>query len=495
MVLAELGGRISSALQAMNKVTVIDEKALTECLNEIARALMQADVQFKMVMAMQQNIKKIVNFEELAAGHNKRGIIEKAIFNELCKMLDPGTTPFQVKKGKPNVVMFVGLQGSGKTTTCGKYAHYYQKKGWKPALVCADTFRAGAFDQLKQNATKAKIPFYGSYTETDPAKIAQEGVEKFKKEGCDLIMVDTSGRHMQEAALFEEMRQVSESTAPDLVIFVMDGSIGQAAFDQAQAFKESVAVGAVIVTKMDGHAKGGGALSAVAATKSPVIFIGTGEHMDEFEPFETKPFVSRLLGLGDWSGFMDKIQEVIPADQQPELLNKLAEGHFTLRIMYEQFQNILKMGPLNQVMSMIPGLGQELMPKGREKESVARLKRFMCMMDSMTNEELDSSNPKLFQDPRRIMRVARGSGRHPLEVQDMLEEYKKMDKIWGKMKGLKLNKKGAMNAAAQNMNAMQLGRALPAHMVQQMGGVAGLQNMMKQLNSKDFQMMGNMLGK
>ncbi|CAI7781512.1 unnamed protein product [Closterium sp. NIES-53] len=296
MVLAELGGRISRAIQAMNRVTVIDEKALNECLNEITRALLQADVSFKMVMGLQQNIKRIVNLEELAAGHNKRIIIEKAIFNELCNMLDPNTTPYQPKKGKPNIIMFVGLQGSGKTTTCGKYAHFYQRKGWKPALICADTFRAGAFDQLKQNATKAKIPFYGSYTETDPAKIAQEGVAIMKKEGCDLIIIDTSGRHKQEASLFEEMRQVSELTNPDLVLFVMDSSIGQAAYDQAQAFKASVPVGAVIITKMDGHAKGGGALSAVAATKSPVIFIGTGEHIDEFEQFETKAFVSRLLG-------------------------------------------------------------------------------------------------------------------------------------------------------------------------------------------------------
>ncbi|KAM1078018.1 hypothetical protein ACFX15_024632 [Malus domestica] len=349
MVLAQLGGSISRALQQMSNATVIDEKVLNECLNEITRALLQSDVQFKLVRDMQTNIKKIVNLDDLAAGHNKRKIIQQAIFNELCKMLDPGKPSFAPKKGKPSVVMFVGLQGSGKTTTCTKYAYYYQKKGWKPALVCADTFRAGAFDQLKQNATKAKIPFYGSYMESDPVKIAVEGVETFKKENCDLIIVDTSGRHKQEAALFEEMRQVSEATKPDLVIFVMDSSIGQAAFDQAQAFRQSVSVGAVIVTKMDGHAKGGGALSAVAATKSPVIFIGTGEHMDEFEVFDVKPFVSRLLGMGDWSGFMDKIHEVVPMDQQPELLQKLSEGNFTMRIMYEQFQNILKMGPIGQV--------------------------------------------------------------------------------------------------------------------------------------------------
>ncbi|KAG2592043.1 hypothetical protein PVAP13_5NG523200 [Panicum virgatum] len=296
MVLAQLGGSISRALAQMSNATVIDEKVLNDCLNEISRALLQADVQFKMVRDMQTNIKRIVNLEALAAGTNKRRIMQQAVFTELCNMLDPGKPSFTPKKGKPSVVMFVGLQGSGKTTTCTKYAFYHQRKGFKPALVCADTFRAGAFDQLKQNATKAKIPFYGSYMESDPVKIAVEGVERFKKENCDLIIVDTSGRHKQEAALFEEMRQVSEATKPDLVIFVMDSSIGQAAFDQAQAFKQSASVGAVIITKMDGHAKGGGALSAVAATKSPVIFIGTGEHIDEFEVFDVKPFVSRLLG-------------------------------------------------------------------------------------------------------------------------------------------------------------------------------------------------------
>ncbi|KAF6175892.1 hypothetical protein GIB67_003380 [Kingdonia uniflora] len=191
--------------------------------------------------------------------------------------------------------VYVGLQGSGKTTACTKYAFHYQKKGWKPTIVCADTFRAGAFDQLKHNATKAKIPFYGRYMESNPVKIAVE---------------DTSGRRKQEASLFEEMRQVSEATKSDLVIFVMNSSIGQAAFDQAQAFKQSVSVGTAIITKMDGHAKEGGALSAVAAIKSPVIFIRTGDHMVEFEIFDVKPFVSRILGMGDWPGFMDKIHEV-----------------------------------------------------------------------------------------------------------------------------------------------------------------------------------------
>ncbi|XP_045814903.1 signal recognition particle 54 kDa protein 2-like [Trifolium pratense] len=247
MVLAQLGGSISRALQNMSNSTVIEEAVFHDCLNEINRALLQADVQFELIRNMHANIKNIVNLDGLAAGHSKRKIIQQAVFDELCKMLDPTTgikssSFFFPKKGKTSVVMFVGLQGSGKTTTCTKYAHYYQKKGLKPGLVCADTFRAGAFDQLKQNATKAKIPFYGSYMESDPVKIVVEGVERFKEENCDLIILDTSGRHKQEAALFEEMCQLSEATKPDLVIFVMDSSIGQAAFGQAQAFKQSVAV-------------------------------------------------------------------------------------------------------------------------------------------------------------------------------------------------------------------------------------------------------------
>ena len=203
---------------------------------------------------MRESIKNNVDVEALAGGLNKRKMLEQAVCNELCSMLDPGKEPYTPKKKQANVIMFVGLQGCGKTTTCTKYAYLYKRKGFKCALVCADTFRAGAFDQLKQNATKAKIPFYGSYTETDPAQIAAEGVSKFKEEAYEIIIVDTSGRHMQEAALFEEMEQVASAVEPDDVVFVMDSSIGQAAHDQASAFKSKVAVGSVLVTTLDPRA-------------------------------------------------------------------------------------------------------------------------------------------------------------------------------------------------------------------------------------------------
>ena len=171
------------------------------------------------------------------SGLNKRRMIQQAVFQELVKLVDPGVKPHTPKRGKANVIMFVGLQGSGKTTTCTKLAWYYQKKGWKACLVCADTFRAGAYDQLKQNATKARIPFYGSYTEADPVVIAKDGVDMFKDEGFEIIIVDTSGRHYQEDALFEEMLAVSNAVSPDNIVFVMDATIGQACEAQASAFK------------------------------------------------------------------------------------------------------------------------------------------------------------------------------------------------------------------------------------------------------------------
>merc|ERR1719197_45740 len=222
MVLQELGQKITGAFRKLNQAPIIDDELLDEVLKDIAAALLHADVNVKYVSELRSNVKKRVLLETDAAGANKRKLIQKAVVEELVRLVSSDKKPYKLEKGSCNVIMFVGLQGSGKTTTCTKYAHYYNRKGWKTALVCADTFRAGAFDQLKQNATKIRIPFYGSYTETDPVTIAGEGVELFKKEKYELIIVDTSGRHKQEAALFEEMQQIHSAVEPQEVVFVMD---------------------------------------------------------------------------------------------------------------------------------------------------------------------------------------------------------------------------------------------------------------------------------
>jgi len=490
MVLGDLGAKLTSALRKLNRQTVIDDEAVDACLKEVAKALLEADVNVRFVSELRNRIRNQLKLDEaLAAGTNRRKFIQRCVCDELTKLLTPERKPFKLRKGKTNVVMFVGLQGSGKTTTCTKYATFYQRKGWKVALVCADTFRAGAFDQLKQNATKVRIPFYGSYTETDPVCIASEGVDTFRSEKYELIIVDTSGRHKQEAELFEEMQQVHEAIAPDDVVFVMDSHIGQACFDQAKAFADAVQVGSVIVTKLDGHAKGGGALSAVTATASPVIFIGTGEHFDEFEPFDSQSFVSRLCGLGDISGLVSTINEAMPLDKQPELLGRLSKGMFTLRDMYEQLQYVTKLGSLQKVMSMIPGIDSEMFPAGYEKSGVQRIKRFMTIMDSMTDDELDcKKGVTLDKDLSRVMRVARGSGTHPMAVVELLHEHKRFEKMVGKMGKAGLMKETG-DMANLNRNPKQvmqkLQNCVDPVMLQQMGGAQNMLNLMKEMEKMD----------
>ena len=250
MVLTELGMRLTSALRKLHEARNIDETVLNEVLNEVGRALMESDVNLRLIAQLQKRVRDAVKVEEMAAGISKPRVIQTAVVEELTNMLDPGVEPYQPKKGRPNVIMFVGLQGAGKTTTIAKYARYYQRKGWKTCMICADTFRAGALDQLAQNAARLRVDFFGKYTEPDPVKIAAEGVAKFRKEGNEIIIVDTSGRHKQEAALFEEMQQVAAAVSPDEIIFVMDSTQGQAVYDQAMAFKGAVDVGSVVISKL-----------------------------------------------------------------------------------------------------------------------------------------------------------------------------------------------------------------------------------------------------
>lgn len=487
MVLAELGEQISNALKKLNQASKIDDKLLDEILKEIGNALLCSDVNIKYVMDLRKTVntkikEKLITEDANAASNLKRQIL-KIVVDELTHMLGSENKPYEFVRGKPNVVMFVGLQGSGKTTTCTKFAYHYMKRGFRVGLVCADTFRAGAFEQLMMNAAKIKCPFFGHKNEKDPVKIAEEGVNFFKEKKFEIIIVDTSGRHKQEASLFNEMLQVEATIKPDTSIFVMDGSIGQACYGQAKAFHDSIKVGQVIVTKLDGHAKGGGALSAVAATKSPIIFIGVGEHFDDLEQFEAASFIKRLLGLGDLEGLMAKVQEQMSGKKQQKMLENLKEGKFTLRDMRDQFMQVMSMGSIGQLASMIPGLNSNLITKDKEKESAAKIQRFITAMDSMTKEELDCVKPL---DDARIRRISRGSGVHPAEIQFLLMQHKQMSQVvkqvgsLANLGGGNLQQQMKRNpqAALQNMR-----KNLDPNLVNQMGGPGGIMEMAKNLQA------------
>ncbi|KAI7829236.1 SRP54-type protein [Kickxella alabastrina] len=478
MVLNELGARINGALQALSKESVIDSKAVDALLREICGALLESDVNVRLVHQLRENVKKQINMDDLATSSNKRKVIQTSVYDELCRLVDPGVQPWAPRKGKQNVIMFVGLQGSGKTTSCTKLALYYKRKGMKVGLVCADTFRAGAFDQLKQNASRAHIPFYGSYSEADPVQIALEGVGKFRKDRFDLIIVDTSGRHKQETELFLEMEQIAAAVKPDNTVFVMDGTIGQAADAQARAFKESVDIGSIIITKMDGHAKGGGAISAVAATGSPIIFIGTGEHMHDLDRFSARPFISKMLGMGDLTGLVETVQDM-QLDKNTDMMKNIAKGVFTLKDMRDQLQNILKMGPLGKIMGMMPGMSPEMMQGFDSDESSKKLRSYMCVFDSMTEKEL-ASDGKIFEDEARLMRVARGSGVRVVEIQALLHQHRQFGQIVKKMGGPN-GMLGKMNPQAMQQMAKNPGAAMNPNMLKQMGGMSGVQKMVQQM--------------
>ncbi|KAF4322117.1 hypothetical protein BBO99_00001189 [Phytophthora kernoviae] len=469
MVLAELGTKLQGALAKLNRTTVVDDEVFNAILKEICGALLESDVQVKLVRQLRDNVKLAVSLDDTSSGANRRRLIQKSVVDQLVQMLEPEAKPYKMKKGQSNVIMFVGLQGSGKTTSIAKFAHYYQRKGWKTCMVCADTFRAGAFDQLKQNSTKLRIPFYGSYTEADP-----------------------------ETDLFAEMREVSAAVQPDDVVFVMDSTIGQAVFDQASAFRETVDVGSVIITKLDGHAKGGGALSAVAATGSPIVFYGTGEHFADFESFNAQSFVSRLMGMGDIRGLMEEVKTSGMLDNQEEMVEKFQKGVFTLRDMYKQFQSVMKMGPLSKVMSMIPGLPQGMSQMmnmgGGEEEASKRLRRFLFMMDSMTDAELDGIVPL---SESRQARVARGAGCQLYEVDFLLKCHKQFATVVNRMGKSGLMKTGDAalgKQMARNPNAVmqQLSKVMDPKMMAQMGGPQNMMRMMKQMQGMDPSALGDM---
>lgn len=560
MVLAELGGKLRDSLrklhslassQQLSSSASLTQSEFNKLLNDITRALMEADVNVKLVLKLRDNIKAKVQdllpaeddddeddddeavvtdaqASRRKAELNRRRIatltktVQRVLVDELVALLSPkGTpaalpstkssssksasssmqnssvvTPYTMRRGQANIILFVGLQGAGKTTTVAKVAHYYQRRGWKTCMVCADTFRAGALDQLKQNATKLRIPFYGSYTQPDPVVIAEEGVQQFRKDRYEVILVDTSGRHKQEDSLFTEMQEISAAVHPDNVVLVMDATQGQAVYDQALAFHQAVDVGSVIITKLDGHAKGGGALSAVAATGSPIIFLGEGEHFDDLDPFNAQSFVSKLLGFGDVQGLVEAMKGMDDHDggkAQNELMEKMSKGEFTLRDMYNQFQKVMNMGPLNKLVGMLPGMPEYLIPKSGDQEATHRLRKFMIMMDSMNNAELDGKvDMHKTKDPNveaRIKRIAAGSGCHPNEVKMLLLAHKQFESMVSKMGKSGLIGKQAQARQAQlaqqmrknpNLIQQRLNQMDPK-LLQQMGGRENVMAMMQQM--------------
>lgn len=429
-----LSKNLSNLIRKITTGTTIDKAAVEEILKELHRILLQSDVDTALADNLTSNVRKKCLEQKVPAGLTLREYVLKVIYEELVRLLGEKPAGLLGKKR----LMLVGLFGSGKTTTAAKLAKYFQKQGLKPALVTCDFHRPAALDQLAQLGKQINTPvFY----EKDPLTTAKLGLEKFKN--YDVIIFDTAGRNALDKELADELKKLGEIVKPDEVLLAIPADLGKVARVQSEEFNKLVGVTGVIITKMDGTAKAGGALAATSVTKAKVKFIGVGEKIEDFELYDPQRFVSRLLGLGDLQTLLEKAKE---AEIQPEKVEKMIEGRFTLQDFYDQIETMQKMGPLKQIASMLPGAGMMKLPEGLMETQEEKMKHFKHIMQSMTKQEKE--DPDIISSSR-IKRIAKGSGRPESEVKELIDQYNKMKKVMRSLGGMKGLQRGAFKNLAK----------------------------------------------
>ena len=438
MVLDDLGKSLKGTLQKIASAVTIDSKLVKEVVRDIQRALLQSDVNVKLVLQLSKKIEKRALQEKPPAGMSNREHVIRIVYDELVQILGE-SRELPIKK---QIIMMTGLYGQGKTTSCSKLAIFFKKKGLRPALIAGDVHRPAAYDQLKQLADSIEVPCYGDKQQSDAVKVVKEGIKKFKRT-ADVIIVDTSGRHKLEDDLIEEMTGIFKATNPDEKLLVLDAAVGQQAGSQAKAFNDAVDITGIVLTKLDGTAKGGGALSAASEVGAPIVFIGTGEHPTDFERFDPARFISRLLGMGDIKTLLEKAEESMKGKDTEKAARRMMSGKFTLNDMYEQMDMLSGMGPLNKIAEMLPGGLSGKVKNVDMDDTQDKLQRFRIIMDSMTNEERE--NPQIVR-ASRVKRIARGSGMENKDVKELLKYYNMTKRM---MKGFSSNRKMRKNLMKQ----------------------------------------------
>ncbi len=433
-MLDKLSNSLKETVRKIAMSNRIDKHIVDEVVRDIQRALIQADVKIALVKELSNRIRERSLKEKMVL--NPREHVIKVVYEELMTVLGKAVeVPLASQK-----IMMVGLHGTGKTSTCAKLARYFQKKGLKPAVICADVYRPAASEQLRQLCDRIGVPFFDSANLPQGkgvVEIVKAGVEEFEK--YDVKIIDTAGRHALEQEMIEEIHELRAKVKPEQRILVLDASIGQQASVQARAFDDAIGITGIIITKMDGTAKGGGALSAVSETDTGIAFVGTGETVDDLEKFESDRFLSRMLGMGDIKSLIEMAEESL---REEDIDTDFLKGKFTLNDLYQQLETLKKMGPFKKLMEMLPlgGFGIKL-DASMYQVTEDKLKTFKVIMDSMTKAE--RSEPKIL-DGSRVKRIARGSGITTAEVSELIKYHKMMQKMMksmssgrGKMPGMK----------------------------------------------------------
>jgi signal recognition particle subunit SRP54 len=432
---------------------IVDKKLIDELVQDLEEALISGDVNLDLVYNVTDEVRQKALKDEIPMAVSRRDYTLKVIYDELTKLLGKRYEPLRLNPNETSILMFIGIQGSGKTTSIGKVANYFQKRGYKIGVIGGDTFRPGALAQLQQYLEPIKVEVFGDEKEKKTLKAIKKGLKYFKeKKNINLILIDTTGRHKEETALLKEMQEIDKIAKPTEIVLVIDATIGQQAQAQADAFNRATPLGSIILTKMDGSAKGGGAISAVSVTGARIRFYGEGENIQDLEEFNPTRFVGSLLGLGDLEGLITSVNEAFDMEDTAELRDAFKKGKLTLRHFKMQMENANKQSSIGKVISKIPGVSGMLGKQPNlEEEGQRNMKRFVAICSSMTDEELD--NARLIKG-QRIQRIAKGSGTSPQEVKLLLNQFNAMTKQLKMMRKMRGRRGGPQGGVPPGMEGL-----------------------------------------
>jgi len=439
-MLDNLRSSLGAALKKLVGASDVNEELIDSLCKDVQRALLQSDVNVRLVLTITQNLKKRSLEESPPKGLSRKNHIVSILYDELSRLMgykgDLAAQNNHLEEqvisfvpGKLGTVLMFGIQGSGKTTVTAKLARWLTKHGYHVGVVGADTWRPGALTQLKMNCIKINVEVFGDESTKNAPSIVKNGIAYFRDAGADVVIIDTAGRHKDETELLDEMNKMYEISKPELILLVIDGTIGQQAYNQAKSFHDTVPVGGIIITKLDGTAKGGGALAASAVTGAKIFFIGNGERIDDLEVFSPTRFVGRLLGMGDIKAILDLAKDLeIQADENQS--KRVLSGKMTIEDFYAQMESVGKMGFRN-IIDNLPGLSGVV--KEDQLDAIqGKLEKWRYIIQSMTNEE--KKNPEIINDSRR-KRIARGSGVAEHDVKDLIKNFNNSKSMIKQSKG------------------------------------------------------------
>ncbi|MBA3717417.1 MAG: signal recognition particle protein [Actinobacteria bacterium] len=416
-----LSDKLQAALGDVRKRGSLDEEAVSRAMREIRLALLEADVNFKVVKEFVERVRERALGQDVLKSLTPGQQVVKIVHEELTSLMGSGSSKLAFTGRPPTVILLAGLQGSGKTTTAAKLALLLRKEGKQPALVAADLQRPAAIEQLQQLGRQIQVPVYTGTT--DPVAVAREGVDRASGEGRDVVIVDTAGRLQIDEALMEELQQIHREVKPTNVLLVLDSMTGQEAVSVAEAFLERVSFDGVVLTKLDGDARGGAALSVKAVTGKPIKLASTGEKLDQLEYFHPDRMASRILGMGDVLSLIEKAEAAADDDEKESLERRLRAGEFSFDDFLASYRMLQRMGPLKNVISMIPGVSKQLKGVDIDERELARVEAIVL---SMTPAE--RARPHLINGSRRL-RIAKGSGVTVQQVNQLLTARKQMEKM------------------------------------------------------------------